>query len=224
MNKTFENLETPQNLGKEIPQNLGNMILDGHLGGFFDNGDAGTYYPYMWSYIIKNYNIKTVLDIGCGRGDSCLYFKSLNCDVNGVDGSKEAQKLSLIPDNFILNDYTAGSAIDAKKFDLVWSCEFVEHVEEKYMNNFLKDFKKGKYLAITFAGLNQPGHHHVNCNTKEYWIDIMEKNGFHFLNEETEKLIEYAKLDKIKSDNKKTGIYFNFHFIERGLFFINSNY
>lgn len=208
---------------KEIPQNLGNMVLDGHLGGFFDSGDGGTYYPQMWSYLVKRYEIKSVLDVGCGRGYSSLYFKSLGCNITGVDGSKKAQELSLIPDDFILNDYTLGSAIKEEKFDLIWCCEFVEHIEEKYISNFLKDFQKGKYLAMTFAGLNQAGHHHVNCNTKEYWVNIMEKNGFFFLSEHTMNLIEHAKLDKMKTTSK-TSIRFDFHFIERGLFFINSKY
>lgn len=213
-----------EKIGNELDQKLGNMILDNHLGGFFDQGDGGTYYPQMWSYIVKKYKIKNVLDIGCGRGYSSLYFKSLGCNITGVDGSKKAQELSLIPDNFILNDYTLSSAITQEKFDLIWCCEFVEHVEEKYINNFLKDFQKGKYLLMTFAGLNQAGHHHVNCNTKEYWINIMEENGFIFSNDITNELVEQAKLDKIKSDDKKTGIYFNFHFLERGLFFINTKH
>jgi len=192
------------NNGEILEQKMGKMVVENHLGGFIDGGDIGTYYPTMWDALIHKYNIKSVVDIGCGRGYSTKYFKSLGCDVLGIDGSTQAKELTIIPENFLLNDYTISDA-RIKNFDLAWSCEFLEHVEEKYQENYMKDFQQCKYAAVTFAGPNQWGHHHVNCNTQEYWIDIFKKYNFKFLSKDTEKLRNLSHL----------------HFKERGLFFIN---
>ena len=135
----------------------------------------------------------------------------MNCDVVSVDGSEKVKEVSLVPDNFILNDYEKGSAITDNKFDLAWSCEFVEHVYEEFMPNFISDFQKCKYVAMTFAYPGQGGHHHVNENTQEYWLNVMQENGFTFLEEETNILRSLATVE---------GPYTS-HFGLRGLFFKN---
>jgi hypothetical protein len=138
----------------------------------------------------------------------------MGCDVASVDGSEKVREVSLVPDQFILNDYEKGSAIKDEKFELAWSCEFVEHVYEQYIPNFMSDFKKCKYAAITFAYKGQGGHHHVNENTQEYWIAKFEENGFTFLEEETNILRSMATVE---------GPYVS-HFGQRGLLFKNNNW
>lgn len=189
--------------GEIIEQHYGKMVEEGHLGGFLDGGDAGTYYPVLWEYIIDKYAVKSVIDIGCGRGYSARYFQSLGCDILGIDGSVAAKDLSLIPESFKLHDYTTGTTGIDRKFDLAWSCEFLEHVEEQYMENYMRDFALAKYSALTFAAPNQWGHHHVNCQPQEYWIDNFQKRGFEYMEEETNYM-------------RSLGI---LHFKERGLFF-----
>ena len=138
-----------QNKGTIIEQLHGESVNEGHLGGWSYLGDSFTYYPMVWDYLISKYNIKSVIDVGCGRGFSSLYFKSAGCSVVGVDGSQRAKDSSLIPENFYHHDYSKGKSEISGDFDLAWSCEFVEHVEEQYIPNFMEDFKKAKYLAIT---------------------------------------------------------------------------
>ncbi len=41
------------------------------------------------------------------------------------------------------------------KADLIWCCEFVEHVEEARKDNFLAVFKRGRVVAMTHALLCQ---------------------------------------------------------------------
>lgn len=195
-----------------IPQTFGKEVYENHLGGFFYDGDPATYYPEMWEYLVNVFKIKSVLDIGCGRGFSTKFFKSLNCDVIGVDGSEKIKEMSLVPESFVLNDYEKGSAInDGRTFDLCWSCEFVEHVYEQYIPNFMNDFKKCRYVAMTFAYVGQTGWHHVNENTQEYWIDVFKKNDFTFYPEITDVLKQKTKMEGITS-----------HFHHRGLFFVNN--
>ena len=70
--------------------------------------------------------------------------------------------------------------------DLVWSVEFVEHVDSQYVDNFMNDISKGKYAIITHAIPEQPGHHHVNCQHIDYWIDVFSRYGFSYDSEETQ--------------------------------------
>ena len=197
-----------------IEQTFGEDIFDGHLGGCFFGGDKSTYYPKMWENTINTMGIKSVLDVGCGRGFASKFFLSMGLDVTAVDGSEKVREVSLVPEHFVLNDYEKGSAITDKKFELAWSCEFVEHVYEQYIPNFMEDFKKCKYVAMTFAYKGQGGHHHVNENTQEYWVDKFEQNGFTFDEVTTNVLRSMAGVE---------GPYVS-HFGERGLFFINNNW
>jgi hypothetical protein len=54
---------------------------------------------------------------------------------------------------FSLHDYTQGPFRKRQKFDLCWCCEFVEHVEEEYVSNFLATFQMASmvvgYLVLT---------------------------------------------------------------------------
>jgi len=201
-----------------LPQTLGKNVQEGHLGGFFVDGDPATYFPLVWEHLVNKYNVKSVVDIGCGMGYAARFFKSLGCDILGIDGSVEAKDSNLIPENFRFHDYETGSALNDEQFDLAWSCEFIEHVYEKYAANFINDFAKCKYLAVTYAKIGQGGHHHVNENTQEYWIAKMAEFGFEFLEEDTNKLREKAKEDSITYNHNGEPN----HFMEKGLFFKNT--
>ena len=63
-------------------------------------------------------------------------------------------------------------------YDLVWCCEFVEHVEERYVPNIVPSLSLGTLVAMTHAVPGQGGHHHVNCRTSDYWIGVMAAIGY----------------------------------------------
>ncbi|MCK5360728.1 MAG: hypothetical protein KAJ95_08875, partial [Gammaproteobacteria bacterium] len=105
----------------------------------------------------------------------------LGCSVLGLEGSLQAKRDSLIPDQHVTHDFTLGTYQPTIDFDLTWCCEFVEHVEERYMKNFLKTFSATqRYLMMTFAAPGQPGFHHVNCQPMDYWLEKIESIGLRF--------------------------------------------
>jgi len=175
----------------------------------------------MWSYMIEKYNIKNMIDVGCGAGYALDYFKDLGVKVKGVEGCEEAVERNLVSrDMLVLHDYeNDGAYIPPEEFDLCWCCEFVEHVEEKYMNNFLETFKKSKVLAITYAFPGQMGWHHVNEQHESYWINAIENIGFIYDQKDTMEMRTQAKID---SDKYAANV--GSHFENRGLVFTNLNY
>jgi SAM-dependent methyltransferase len=150
-----------------------------HLGGYREGGDPNTWYPELWDWAYQELGVRSVLDVGCGEGQSTRYFKNLGCDVLGIDGSPEAVQNSVIPQWEVLHDFTAGRFNLNRSFDLVWSCEFVEHVEEEFSQNFLAAFASGnRYVFMTHAVPGQGGYHHVNCQPSSYWVRRLGEIGF----------------------------------------------
>lgn len=152
--------------------NLTNNGLPIHLGGHEEmtHVDEGTL-----DYIINQFNITSMIDIGCGPGGMVELARSKNLNAIGVDGDFVVKRNI---DDVIINDYQRSPYIPETNFDLAWSVEFVEHIEEQYIRNFIATMDKCKYVFMTHATPNQPGWHHVNCQPTEYWVHIMNAFGF----------------------------------------------
>ena len=155
-----------------------------HLGGHYGFTAMVT---KTFDFIVEKYNIKSVLDIGCGPGGMVELGLSKGLDVLGVDGDFKIERGDNIKDRIMIHDYASGPFIP-DWFDLGWSVEFVEHVDKPFMPNFLETFKRCRYVAMTHALPGQPGHHHVNCMPIEYWIGAMEAIGFTIMVDETNEM------------------------------------
>lgn len=194
------------------------VIMEEHLGGYetctddFPNGDANTFSPKLWKYIVEKYGIKSVIDVGCGMGFSMIEFMKYCDEVVGIEGSPYALEKSTVKENMFAHDYKYGSLETDDRYDLCWCCEFVEHIDEEYRDNFLSTFAFAKYVAMTHALPGQPGHHHVNCQPQEYWEEHMGRFGFDLDMEATEELRKIAK-EEGEEDGafkyfEKTGLFF----------------
>lgn len=162
-----------------------------HLGGCVVNdlvGDINTWSPCLWDQLIELTNAKTMVDVGCGVGYSLRYFSDKGLSVTGIDGLDDVLQHSPIPDRIVIHDYTNGAYVLENPVDLAWSCEFVEHIEERFVENFMKTFDKCGYVAITHAFPGQVGYHHVNCQPPEYWINTFANRGFRYMETETKVL------------------------------------
>jgi SAM-dependent methyltransferase len=155
-----------------------NMVKAGHVGGYIQGGDPGSWCPHLWQWVVREFRVRSVLDIGCGEGHSTHFFQQLGCDVLGVDGCEQAVADSVIPGYTVLHDFADGPFIPKRNFDLIWSCEFLEHVDEEYVPNILTTFAAARVILLTHAFSGQRGHHHVNCRPSSYWIGLLEGTGF----------------------------------------------
>ena len=151
-----------------------------HLGGYLIGGDPATYYPDLWEWFIREQGVESMVDVGCGEGHAVNFFAERGCAVLGIDGVEQGERPYIWR-----HDYTEGPFLTRAFYHLAWSCEFVEHVEERYIWNFLKTFKCARMIAMTHAEPGQPGHHHVNCRTADYWKGVMAAVGLAFDEETT---------------------------------------
>lgn len=187
---------------------------EGHLGGYrIGKPDPGTWCPRVWEWAVRDLKVRSVIDVGCGLGFATRYFKRLGCEAHGVEGSESAIRNGVAREDVAKHDYTSGPYVLNRSFDLVWCAEFVEHVEERYLEHFLATFKMGtKYLMITYAYPGQGGHHHVNEQPESYWIEKFKKIQFKYDRD----LTCYAReLTKPNRWILPEGI----HFFKRGLVF-----
>ena len=167
-------------------------VLEGHLGGFYTTVDKASHCPEMFKYLVENLDINSVLDIGCGMGYQMQEFMKYCDEVVGVDGSEYATSNSPVKESIFKHDFSVGELETEDRFDLCWCCEFVEHVKEEFRDNFLSSFAFCKYVAMTHAVPGQGGHHHVNCQPREYWVEHMSRFGFEFDEKMTDQLKELA--------------------------------
>jgi len=156
-----------------------------HLGGCIlgqpnSFGDIDTWAPQIWDNIIARYDIKSVLDIGCGGGYSLKYFLEKGLYGLGIEGLEVAREVSPVKDNIIIHDYTVHAYHPNQDYDFGWCCEFVEHIESQYILNFMMTVKKCKTFAMTHAIPGQGGYHHVNEQNASYWINILQYYNFKY--------------------------------------------
>lgn len=180
----------------KLPEHLG-----GHAG--ITHIDTGAI-----TFIKNKFHIKSAYDVGCGVGGMVKLMNNMNINCTGIDGDFTVNRLNI---NCIIHDFVKGGLNDIDNVDFIWSVEFLEHVEEKYLDNIFSVFKKANYILCTAAS---PGteiaHHHVNCKNSDYWINIFKINGFEYDNSITCEIKKNSTMSKEFMANT-------------GMFYINKN-
>lgn len=162
---------------------MSDIALPPHIGGSYKDGDANTIMPDVWGYLIVKFGIKSMIDIGCGWGHTMEWFERFLVHSIGFDGDPNCINGNRMFGNAFLADFTQGPPNatilnPAVCYDLAWAAEFVEHVDERYMDNYMAVFRQCRYVVITHAEPGQNGHHHVNCKDDAYWIEKFAEAGF----------------------------------------------
>lgn len=173
---------------------MSTATLPNHLGGHLNkvHTDRDTLL-----YLKEKYNIKTMIDIGCGPGDMIDIANLRGINAIGIDGDYTLQEDWEAKNiNVILHDFSVGPPTIEQQFDLGWSIEFLEHVEEKYLPNFMSVFQKCNYVICTAAPPGQKGHHHVNLQNPEYWHKKFSEYGFVYDEEETKHIKSISGMRK----------------------------
>ena len=94
------------------------------LGGNIRHGDANTFCPRLWDYLIKRFAIRSMLDVGCGEGHAVNYFFQKGVMAHGIDGLRRNVDRAVAA--VAWHDILTGPYY--MPVDLVWSCEVAEHI------------------------------------------------------------------------------------------------
>lgn len=147
----------------ELPEHLG-----GHAS--ITNMDRG-----VFDAIVAEHRPESFLDIGCGPGGMVALAGRHGLRARGIDGDWTLDFAGL---DVVLHDFTTGPpALDAE-YDFGWCVEFLEHVEERFLDNVRPAFQACRRLWVTHAMPGQRGWHHVNCRSAQYWSRIFRAWGF----------------------------------------------
>jgi len=195
----IDQMENLQKLGISLDMvNSSGQLIDPdkpHLGGNQPRIMPSSYVPNTWQFILDNYDIKSVLDIGGGYGFATKWFLDQGVDCTLVDGLEYNIENGVAPDNGFVHDLEDGP-IEFSEVDLVICIEVVEHIKEEYLENLLQSMALGKYVLMTHAFPNQYGWHHVNCQKTEYWLNHMKRYGYSVIEDHQKKIRKIAKDEK----------------------------
>lgn len=149
-------------------------MVEEHLGGH--KGRTHTD-PGVLDYFHNELNCQTFIDVGCGPGGQVKLALDKGWeDAQGIDGD---HSLSW-PFDVDVVDFTKTKYKPKRTYDLAWCVEFLEHVEEQYIPNFMPALQAAQFCVVTHALPGEPGHHHVNCQTNEYWIEKFAEYGLKY--------------------------------------------
>lgn len=175
----------------ELPKHLG-----GHLN--YTNNDTG-----VLDLIIQRKRPKSFFDIGCGPGGMIQEAQKRGLEASGCDGDFTLDFSGM---DVEVHDFTKGPLYPSQIYDLGWSVEFLEHVEEQFLDNIRPVFKACKMVFITHALPGQHGYHHVNCRKSGYWIDVFTDWGFAYDEKMSVRLRNASTMNERYA--RKTGMFF----------------
>jgi hypothetical protein len=101
-----------------------------------------------------------IMDLGCGRGDTVRYMRSLNIKADGVDqvSIDEGMSVADITKPFDLSGYNSIVCFDV-----------IEHIPEEQIEGLLENMSKVKRQAFTI-------HNGSSCMERKAWHGVKDKN------------------------------------------------
>jgi SAM-dependent methyltransferase len=182
-----------------------------HLGGFAKM-DTGGISPALFKHMIEKIGVHSFLDIGCGRGFSTSWFHFHGARVLCAEGSHDAYEKSVLPDpstQVVEHDFSRGPWWPEDTYDVVWSVEFLEHVNLQFQFNYVSAFRKAALLFVSAS--SNSGWHHVEVHDNDWWIRKFESYGFRYDEKLTKEIrsITYENRREYKAPNGEflTGFY-----------------
>tara|TARA_R110000782_G_scaffold137432_1_gene229942 strand:+ start:793 stop:1998 length:1206 start_codon:yes stop_codon:yes gene_type:complete len=193
-------------------EKMAEVVLDAehpHLGGNNVELNRHTFAPEAWTYIIDKYNIKSVMDVGSGYGHHSKWFVEQGLTSVAIEGLQKNVDNAVFPTTKV--DLTENSY--TTDVDMINCIEVVEHVSEEYIDNLLETLTCGTYIFMTHGVPGQRGHHHVNCQWQDYWINHLQARGFEWQEADSMHIRSLCTGTKKNIENGK-------HINESGLFFV----
>ena len=144
------------------------------------------HYTYI-QYVIQEVStlhFSRLLDVGCGEGRIISELENITSqsELHGIDISKKAIRFAEAFNNrstFSVHDITSEPTQDI--FDVVISCEVIEHIEPTmvpaYVSNIAKSLTQGGHFIVTTPTTNVPvNKKHYQHFTKDMFKDLLAQD------------------------------------------------
>ena len=169
-----------------------------HLGGWTTYDEQGVS-NHTWNYMMGIIGVKSVLDIGCGRGISSSYFYENGARVKCIEGSIDAIDHTFLPkqenQELIINhDFTRGPYWPDETFDACWSIEVLEHLSRQYVKNYMPSFRRCALIFVSASVWG--GHHHVEVHAQWWWKARFAAYGMQYLRDVTRDIHQVTMWEK----------------------------
>ena len=130
---------------------------------------------------MEEWNIKTVLDIGCGNGAYTNVLNANGIAAVGYDGNPNTEEIT----NNVCKVRDFSKPVNVGTFDAVLCLEVGEHIPRMYERTFINNIALAaeKYIFMSWAVIGQGGKGHVNCRDNKYIISAIERKNFVYLHE-----------------------------------------
>jgi cyclopropane fatty-acyl-phospholipid synthase-like methyltransferase len=123
----------------------------------------------------------SILDAGCGAGRDSLYFLNTGYKVTAFDGSKEMAKHSSSLTGLNVSHLRFDELDFDQKFDGIWACASILHVEKAQMTSVLNKLTKTTkdrgilYMSFKYgAGEDERGGRHFSNYTEDTFRELLK--------------------------------------------------
>ena len=145
--------------------------------------------PEMWNrraeFVLKKFNPKTALDVGCASGEFVKSMIDIGIDAYGIDGSDFAISnidKSIKNKIFKVNLNSDSFPFDNNTFDFIGSFYSVEHIHniDFFSKEMYRTLKKSGIAWFLTPNVGEEGRTKVDVFTNTYddWKKIFENNNF----------------------------------------------
>ena len=116
--------------------------------------------------LVKHLDPHSVVDIGCGIGTYLHCFQERGREILGVDGSRAAVKLALIPPEKMIEHDLRKPLELGKKFDLAICSEVAEHIPNRATRTLLETVTRSSDTVVFSSPYGGPKSYFYHCNEK----------------------------------------------------------
>lgn len=161
----------------------------GIVDGFITSDTVYGISPRVWKVVLAYMGVKSILDVGCGRGVSTSWFYLQGVKVQCVEGRHEAfhrnMLLSILKEKdenmdtskvMIEHDFSLGPWWPEETVDMVWCVNFLEQDNRNFEKNYLAALKKAAFIVVSYSGSR--GGNDTDTHESRWWKTRFTMNGF----------------------------------------------
>lgn len=141
---------------------------------------GGSNYAQKIYDLIKNLKIRSLCDVGCGKGDFCRWCANNKIKSTGIDIASKPEGSGVT----LLNAYAQELPLEDKSFEFVTAFDMLEHLPPEDFYLTLDEFKRvstrGMIFSLSYTrASNVFGENlHLIIQPKDWWAEQLSKYGF----------------------------------------------